>query len=182
MGEAEVERRAGDDGRAEEVLREGLELLERVGDRSYYPTAALQLALCLYDHGAMTRSSSCARWHGRRQGQTTSSNSWSSRGSQAAYSRGGGVTTRPTSTTRAVALAETTDFYFARAWARLMLAETLALAGRPEEASGEAATGLGHYDAKGDVTGAARARDRLAKLGSRPADARVPELWDGESG
>jgi hypothetical protein len=45
-----------------------------------------------------------------------------------------------------------------------MLAETLTLAGRMEEAASEAAVGLAHYDAKGDVTGAARARARLAEL------------------
>lgn len=62
-------------------------------------------------------------------------------------------------------LAETTDFYDARAWARLMLGETLALAGRMDEASDEAAAALAHYDAKGDVTGATRARERLVTLG-----------------
>jgi hypothetical protein len=46
-----------------------------------------------------------------------------------------------------------------------MLAEMLALAGRMDEASEEAAAGLVHYDAKGDVTGAARARERLDELG-----------------
>jgi hypothetical protein len=64
-----------------------------------------------------------------------------------------------------VELAETTDFSEARAWARLMLAETLALAGRAGESSQEAAAGLAHYDAKGDLTGAARARERLVGLG-----------------
>jgi class 3 adenylate cyclase len=49
MREADVELRAGDAAREEAVLREGLELLERIGNRSYYPTAALQLAVCLYD-------------------------------------------------------------------------------------------------------------------------------------
>ena len=60
---------------------------------------------------------------------------------------------------------ERDDFFVTRAWARLMLAETLALAGRMSEASEEAAAGLAHYDAKGDVTGAARARERLERLG-----------------
>jgi hypothetical protein len=66
---------------------------------------------------------------------------------------------------RAVALADSTDFVFTRAWARLIRAETLVLAGRTKEASEEAAVGLAHYDAKGDVTGAGRVRERLVKLG-----------------
>ena len=67
---------------------------------------------------------------------------------------------------RAVALAETTDFYFARAWARLMLAETLALAGRTEDASGEAATGLAPLRRKGGRDRVPPAPEmRLAKFG-----------------
>ena len=66
---------------------------------------------------------------------------------------------------RAVELAETTDFFETRAEARLMLGEMLALAGRLEEAAEEAATGLAHYAAKGDVTGGARARERVDALG-----------------
>ncbi len=52
MAEARVELRAGDRGREERVLREGVELLERIGDRhGYYPTVVLELAKCLYDQG-----------------------------------------------------------------------------------------------------------------------------------
>ena len=166
MGEAEVERRAGDDGRAEEVLREGLELLERVGDRAYYPTAALQLAQCLYDHERYDEVKQLCEVARKATGADDLINFVELEGLE-----GGLLALRGSHdeaeghARRAVALADTTDFYFARAWSRLMLAETLALAGRMAEAVSEAATGLAHYEAKGDVTGAARARDRLAKLG-----------------
>jgi len=52
MGEAEVEFRAGDFEAEETVLREGLEVLEKIGDRAFYPTVALFLAECLYRGGA----------------------------------------------------------------------------------------------------------------------------------
>ncbi len=58
-----------------------------------------------------------------------------------------------------------TDFYETRAWTLLMLAETLLLAGRPGEAAEQAAQGLHHFDAKGDVTGGFHERGRLAELG-----------------
>ena len=51
MGEAHMEWLAGDDAAAESILREGLEALEAIGERAFYPTAALQLAGILYARG-----------------------------------------------------------------------------------------------------------------------------------
>ena len=166
MPEAKVEHRAGDFAAEERVLREGLEVLERIGDRSYYPTVALDLGRCLYDqerYDEVGRLCEVAR-------ETTGADDLINfveldRLGGGLLARRGRHEEAEVHVRRAVELAETTDFSEARAWARLMLAETLVLAGRTEEASEEAATGLGHYDAKGDVTGAARARDRLVKLG-----------------
>jgi len=166
MPEAKVEHRAGDFAAEERVLREGLEVLERIGDRSYYPTVALDLGRCLYDqerYDEVGRLCEAAR-------ETTGADDLINfveldRLGGGLLARRGRHEEAEVHVRRAVELAETTDFSEARAWARLMLAETLVLAGRTEEASEEAATGLGHYDAKGDVTGAARARDRLVKLG-----------------
>jgi hypothetical protein len=61
--------------------------------------------------------------------------------------------------------ADTTDYYFARAESRLFLAEAMALAGNAEEAAAWAAEGLALFNAKGDLTGAARMRARLDDLG-----------------
>ena len=66
---------------------------------------------------------------------------------------------------RAVALAETTDFYPARSYSWAYLAETLALSGRSEEAAEAAAQSFEILEAKGDVAGAAQFRSRLALLG-----------------
>jgi tetratricopeptide (TPR) repeat protein len=66
---------------------------------------------------------------------------------------------------RALALAETTDFYFARSHSRAFFAEALALVGRSEEAAEMAAQSFEIFEAKGDVAGAAQFRSRLAALG-----------------
>ena len=66
---------------------------------------------------------------------------------------------------RAVELAETTDFHFARSYSRAFLAEVLVLSGRSGEASSVAAESLEIFEAKGDVTAAAQFRSRLSSLG-----------------
>ena len=65
----------------------------------------------------------------------------------------------------AVELADRIDFCFSRPLAHSYLAETLALAGKPEEATRHATTALGILEAKGDVMLAARVRERLAAAG-----------------
>jgi len=167
MAEARVELRAGDRGREERVLREGVELLERIGDRhGYYPTVVLELAKCLYDQG---RYDEVERLCGIAR-ETTQADDLVNYVGLAGLDAGllaqrdrheeAGEHAR-----RAVELAETTDFYETRAWALLMLAETLLLAGRPGEAAEQAAQGLHHFDAKGDVTGGFHERGHLAELG-----------------
>ncbi len=166
MREAKVEFRAGDTAAEEAVLREGLELLERIGDRAYYPTAALDLAKCLYDQERYDEVGRMCEVAREATGADDLINFVELNGLDGGLlARRGSHDEAGEHARRAVELAETTDFYETRAWARLMLAETHALAGRMYEASEEAAAGLAHYDAKGDVTGAARARERLVKLG-----------------
>jgi hypothetical protein len=62
-------------------------------------------------------------------------------------------------------LAETTDFFIARARARLHLSTTLARAGRDVESAAVAAEGLAIFEAKGDVTGRAWAQRLLDAAG-----------------
>jgi len=166
MLEAKVEFRAGDTAREEAVLREGLELLERIGDRSYYPTAALSLAKCLYGQERYDEVGPLCGAARETTGADDLVNFVELAGLEGGLlAQRGSHDEADLRARRAVELAETTDFFEIRAWARLMLAETLALAGRMDEASEQAAEGLAHYDAKGDVTGAARARERLDVLG-----------------
>ena len=65
----------------------------------------------------------------------------------------------------AVELADRIDFCFSRPLAHSYFAETLALAGKPEEAARHATTALGILEAKGDLMLAARVRERLAAGG-----------------
>jgi class 3 adenylate cyclase/tetratricopeptide (TPR) repeat protein len=53
MGEARIEWLAGDAAAAEGILRDGLGTLEEIGERAFYPTAALQLAELLYEQGRL---------------------------------------------------------------------------------------------------------------------------------
>jgi hypothetical protein len=66
---------------------------------------------------------------------------------------------------QAVELADRIDFCFGRPLAHSYFAETLALAGKPDEAVPHAATALGILEGKGDVMLAARMRERLAAVG-----------------
>jgi class 3 adenylate cyclase/tetratricopeptide (TPR) repeat protein len=52
MSEAHIEWLAGDLDATEALLREGLAGLEAIGERAFYPTAALQLATLLYERRA----------------------------------------------------------------------------------------------------------------------------------
>ncbi len=166
MGEARVAEMAGDPEAAEHALRSALEVLERFGDRGYHPTVALELALLLYSQGRFEEVEGLCST-GR---ELTTAHDLINfalldmlEGGLCAH-RGQHVDANDR-VRRAVALAETTDFYWLRGIARLFLAEALALAGDGVEASAEAAVGLAHFDRKGDVTGAARARERLATIG-----------------
>jgi hypothetical protein len=53
----------------------------------------------------------------------------------------------------------------ARGDTRVALASVLALAGKADEAAAEAAAGLSHFEAKGDISGAREARGRLSRFG-----------------
>jgi tetratricopeptide (TPR) repeat protein len=166
MTEASVEFRAGDTVAVEAILREGLELLERIGDRAYYSTTALRLAKCLYEQERYDETGRLCAMARETTGADDLVNFVELDMLEAGlFAWRGSHEEAGEHARRAVERAETTDFLETRARARLMLAETLALAGRRDEASHEAVAGLAHYDAKGDVTGAARARERLATLG-----------------
>ncbi|HTK24672.1 MAG TPA: hypothetical protein VL264_10625, partial [Gaiella sp.] len=66
---------------------------------------------------------------------------------------------------QAVELADRIDFCFGRPLAHSYFAETLALAGKPEEAVRHATIALGILEGKGDVTLAARVRERVSAVG-----------------
>jgi len=166
MGEAWVAHWAGDLAAAERALRAGLEVLERVDDRGFHPTVALQLAYLLYYAGRYDEIETlCAAGRAYTTAEDLVNFVYLDMIEGALCARRGQHAEAEERVRRALALAETTDFYWLRGTARLFLAEALAFAGRTGEASEEAAFGLAHYDAKGDSASAALARERLVTLG-----------------
>jgi tetratricopeptide (TPR) repeat protein len=167
LSEAEVEFRGGDFAAEESVLREGHELLQRIGDRSYFPTVVLSLAWCLYRRGADDAEieALCDQAREATGAADLVNFVWLDIIGGLLHARRGEHEEAEECSRRAVALAETKDFYPARSFSSAYLAETLALAGRRGEAAEVAARSFEIFEAKGDVAGAAQIRSRLTSLG-----------------
>jgi tetratricopeptide (TPR) repeat protein len=166
MSEAEIEARAGDPAAAERVLREGLEMLEGIGERGYYPTAALTLADLLYVEG---HYDDVREWAEKARAITGPDDLvnfvYLDSIEGVLLAREGRFDEAEARARNAVDLTATIDHGETRAVALRYLAEVLALAGRTEEAARAAADALAVRDEKGDVTGAARMRERFSSLG-----------------
>src|SRR4051812_4325866 len=164
--EADIEIRAGDWPKAERILRDGYDRLEELGEHSYSSTIAAALPMVLVSQ----RKLAAAREALDQARQITVADdlinfvfigfaegrllAHENRLAEAeAVGRG------------AVEFADRIDFCLARPLAHSCFAETLALAGKPEEATHHATTALGILEAKGDVMLAARVRERLAAAG-----------------
>ena len=167
QGGAHLAFRAGDPGLEEARLREGLEILEGIGERGFYSTQALMLAECLYRRGAddMEIEELCARAR-----ETTASDDlmnfvWLDMVGGLLHARRGEYEQAEERSRRAIALTEKTDHHYARSYSRAYLAEVLALSGRSEEAAGVAAEAFEIFEAKGDVAAEAQFRERLSSLG-----------------
>ena len=166
MLEASIAWRSGNDEASERLLREGLEELERIGEQGYAGTMALSLADCLYSQGRLDEAEHLCSWVRERSDADDVVNFVYLAGLEGLLlARRGHHEEGVRSARRAVELGETTDYFEARAWPRTALAETLALVGRMDEAAESGAQALAIYAAKGDITGAARVRGRLAGLG-----------------
>jgi tetratricopeptide (TPR) repeat protein len=165
MSEAKVEARAEDPAAAERVLREGLEILEGLGERGYYPTAALELADLLYSEG---RYDEVREWAEKARATTSSDDLvnfvYLDSIEGALLAREGRLDEAEARARNAVDLTATIDHGETRSLALRYLAEVLALAGRTEEAERVAAEALAVRDEKGDVTGAARMRELFSGL------------------
>jgi class 3 adenylate cyclase/tetratricopeptide (TPR) repeat protein len=166
MSEYMVEQRAGDLAAAETSLREGLDVLGRVGDRFYYPTAAVVLARILYEQG---RYDEAQVWCDRAR-ETTSADDlvnfvFFEAIEGCVLARRQEFDEAEKRSRSALERSHAIDFTEGRAFVRAYRAEVLALAGRSEEAAAAARDGLSIRQAKGDVTAAARERERLSELG-----------------
>ncbi len=160
-----VEIRAGAPDAAETVLRDGIEELDRLGNRSYRGTTALLLADLLADRGAHEEASRlCAevRESLNEDDLTDVIGLYAIEGFLTATA--GDLEEGIRLSTHAIEVAATIDMYDHKARAFEWHARTLSLAGRPEEARAAAATALAIYEAKGDILATAWARERLDGL------------------
>jgi class 3 adenylate cyclase/tetratricopeptide (TPR) repeat protein len=164
--EAAIEIRAGAWQQAERSLRDGLDGLEELGEHGYSSTIAAVLAMVL-----VSRRELAAARDALGQARRTSADDDRvnfvfielAEGRLLAHENR--LAEAEAVGRRAVELADRIDFCFGRPLAHSYFAETLALAGKPEEATHHATTALGILEAKGDVMLAARVRERLAAAG-----------------
>jgi len=165
-----IERRAGDDGidqRIEAVLRDGFDALERVGDRAFLPTVALELASCLVRQERDDEALSLlALARERTLPEDTVNFIYLSAIEAMLAARQGRLEEAEQLARRSLDLAETTDFFALRGMrARGTVAEILALCGKHDEAAAVAAEAIALHDAKGDVAGVASLREQLTRAG-----------------
>jgi hypothetical protein len=166
MSTAWIEQRAGDVEAWERVLRSGLADLEALNDRAFYSTVAAYLAQCLYLQGHFDETRSlCSTVRKVSPANDVINFVYADYLEGCLLAREGLHEEASVLARTALMRADTTDYYFARAESRLFLAEATALAGNAGEAAAWAAEGLALFTAKGDLTGAARTRDRLDDLG-----------------
>ena len=167
MRVAFVARRSGDVAAEESVLAAGLDELDRLGDRSFGPTVALELARCLYDQGRYDEVSAlCARARESTLSEDIANFVMVDSIEGALLAREGRLGEAEEMARRSLALSETTDFFQMRGmYARSGLAEVLSLAGKAEEAAATAAEAIAIHDDKGDVTGSAFLRRRFDAMG-----------------
>ena len=166
IAESELDFERGDLERAELTLRDGLDLLERIGDRSYYPTLAAVLAHVLVNR---QRFDDVPGWLDRARATTAADDIvnfiFIDAMEGAVLAHAGKLDDAEAAGRRSVELADTTDFVYARPFAHSYFAETLALNDKQEEAMSHATTAMEILEAKGNVMLAARLRERLAAVG-----------------
>jgi class 3 adenylate cyclase/tetratricopeptide (TPR) repeat protein len=154
-------------------LRAGLDALEGMGDRGYLSSVAAFLAQALYGEGRLDEADDLAR---RAQASAAPDDLWSqvlSRGTRAKVCASRGANEEAERYAReAVGLAAATDALDLHGNALIDLAETLALAGRNEEAATCVADALSLYERKGNDVSAERARARLADVSVTASEGR----------
>jgi class 3 adenylate cyclase len=165
MGEAHLEWLGGDDVAAENVLREGIATLEEIGERAFYPTAALQLATLLYAKG---RFDEVREWCEKAR-ETTGADDITNfldldLLDGLLLARDDRVDEAEAAAQRALERLEGIEMNEIEAYAHAHLAELFALTKKPVEAREHGTDSLSIAERKGDVALAARVRERLAAV------------------
>jgi tetratricopeptide (TPR) repeat protein len=168
MYSAWVEQHAGDTQAWEQALRDGLAELEGSDERAFTATITGYLAQCLCEQGRYDEAIDlCPVVRETSPSDDVVNFIYADTIEGYVLARRGRPEEALALLERALERADATDFYFSRAEVRLSLADALALAGGDDRASAVAQEALEIYDAKGDVTGGARARERFDELGIR---------------
>ena len=154
-----VELHAGDLEAAAQAARDGAEELERLGDRGYRSTMLLMLANVLVMQGAYEEA---GRWCGVARAMSAPDDLVNFANADLLegflLTLHGDQLEGERIVRRGVELCERTDFYFERGRAQELLAQTLAVVGRKEEAREAAERAVAIFAAKGDQPLAALAR------------------------
>jgi tetratricopeptide (TPR) repeat protein len=158
----------GDLDRAEAGMRPAVEILARLGDRSYLSTLAPQLGRVLARKGKLADAES----FGIMGRDTSPPDDWASQVSWRMAlglvgARRGDFAEAERLLREAVALSEDVDYINQVAEIWFDLAEVLTLAGRRDEAARALQRALALQDAKGNVVGAARTRNLLSEFERR---------------
>lgn len=166
MSEAHIEWLAGDASAAENRLRDGLADLEAIGERAYFPTAALQLANMLYAQG---RFDEVREWCEKSR-ETTGADDLTNfldldLLGGLLLARDGRFDEAEAAGRRAIQLLEGIDMNEIEALAHRHLAELFVLIEKPDVARGHASRSLEIAERKGDVALAARLREALVEVG-----------------
>jgi tetratricopeptide (TPR) repeat protein len=165
MGRAYIELAAGDLEAAEQLLRDGLEELERLGDRAYYATVGLVLAEVLRRQGDYDEAASWCRVVRETTGSDDVVNDIGVDALEGyLLARAGDLEGGERLARRAAEQAARVDFFWIRGLTFTMFGKTLALAGKPADAVEAFETALRTYESKGDATSAAQVRELLASV------------------
>jgi class 3 adenylate cyclase/tetratricopeptide (TPR) repeat protein len=166
LSTAWIEERAGDRPAAEATLRAALDELGQLGDRAFRSTVAASLAECVYLEGRIDEARElCALVRETTPLGDLINEVYSAFLEGCLLAHDVRLTEAEERGRQAIELADTTDFFFARAKPRLYLATTLARAGRESEAVRLGSDGLEIFEDKGDVTGLAWAQRVLDSAG-----------------
>ena len=165
MAEGWVELYSGDPRAAEAVLRDGVDALEQLGERSYLSTVAGLLALALI---GQSRHDEAERWtHLSEEAgaldDIATQAGWRCARAQV-LSKRGDLMHAERLAREALELADRTDATDWRAETRLALANVLRDSARPEEASSLAKEALALFSQKGMLYDAERTRTLVAEL------------------
>jgi tetratricopeptide (TPR) repeat protein len=166
MSRADHEMRAGRLAEAESAAREGVERLERLGERGFLSSTTGILAEVLYRQGKLDEAEEWARRTQELAVRDDFDPQFRSRAVRArVLARRGEFSEAETLAREALAIAELTDWHLAHGIAAAALGEVLALAGRKDDARSFYEQALTSFERKGSLPDIKTTRQRKEGLG-----------------